>query len=58
VAADLSTGTNAEELVALGVTEVVFALPRGAPEEQEVRATATRLLSHLRGLLRGGECFT
>ncbi|MFO0586297.1 MAG: dethiobiotin synthase [Polyangiaceae bacterium] len=46
-AADTSTGTNAEELVRLGVAPVVFTMPRGSPASAECQAAALQMLKAL-----------
>lgn len=51
--ADLSTGTNAIELVTLGVVDQVFTIPRGAPTDPAVQAAADRLVDRLLGAAAG-----
>lgn len=45
--ADASTGTNAEELVGLGIVSVVYGFPRAEPTAAETRAAARRVLAAL-----------
>lgn len=55
---DASTGTNAAELLALGLADRVFGIPRGSEAEEAVTVVATELLKHLRALPDPGPCFT
>lgn len=55
---DLSTGTNAAELVTLGIVAQAFTLPRGAPVAPAVAAAAAALAEHLQRLLTSDGCFT
>ena len=45
--ADASTGTNAEELVALGIVSTVYGFPRAEPTAAETRVAARRVLAAL-----------
>jgi len=51
-AADLSTGTNAAELVALGTVRHVFAVPRGAATSAEVASAVAPLAELVRALAK------
>ncbi len=48
--ADLSTGTNAAELLSLGTVATVFEIPRGEPSSPEVAAAVSALAEHCRKL--------
>lgn len=55
--ADRSTGTNAEELVTLGLVPEAFTLPRGTASDQAT-ADATRVLLERIQAAPPGKCFT
>lgn len=46
-APDLSTGTNAAELVELGIADQVFSMPRGEPLSEPCQSAANRILDQL-----------
>ncbi len=48
--ADLSTGTNADELLSLGTAAPVFEIPRGDPSSPGVTAAVSALAEHCRKL--------
>jgi dethiobiotin synthetase len=55
---DLSTGTNASELVALGLADQVFTMPRGTPADLSIAAEMDRLLGHVRRMVGPSRGFT